>query len=172
MYRVLVVCTGNICRTPMAKSLLQAKVREENLEHVIAIDSAGLWAYPGDAVAENTLLVCAEHGLDVSTHQAKPIEPALVNQSDLILCMEEKHKHDLGAIFPHLKDRIFTLKEFAFPSHRQRLSIADPIGQGIQAYRRTFRLIEREIARIWPEIKKRALQKFHQQHKRTSRQSS
>jgi len=153
----------------MAKSLLQALVRKEQLQNVISVDSAGLWALPGNTVAENTVLVCAEHGLDVSSHQAKPIEPTIINQSDLILCMEEKHKHDLRAIFPHLTERIFTLREFAAPHPRKRLSIADPIGQGIQAYRKTFRAIEKEIARIWPEIKRRAFQKFHHQHNQQKR---
>jgi len=123
------------------------------------VESAGTWAIDGNPVSENTRLVCQEHGLDVSHHRARHIDHFMVKEADLILCMAEQHKLDLLTIYPHFRNKIFTLKEFMATENHRSLSVDDPYGRNIMAYRKTFQEIEREIQRIWPELKARALQK-------------
>ncbi len=159
MFRIVYVCTGNICRTPMAVALTYKKVQEEHLEDVIEVDSVGVWAAEGTPASENTRKVCKEQGLDCSRHRAKGVDLYTIKTADLVLCMAEKHKRDLLAIFPHFKEKIFTLREFGNPNPPATTSIDDPYGLKLEAYRKTFQEIEHEIERFWSLIKKMALEK-------------
>lgn len=159
MYKVLFVCTANICRTPMAEYYLNHLVKEEGLEELISVESAGTWAVEGMPAAESSQLVCAEEGLDLSNHRSQPIDLYLMKQADLVLCMSIDHKYDLSQIFPHLKDKIFTLKEYSNKTTQQSISIADPYGRSIENYQETYKLITGEIDRVFAVIKKNAREK-------------
>lgn len=155
LYNVLFICTANICRTPMAEYYLKHLVTQDSLEARIAVSSAGTWAIDGHPAAPNSLEVCREHGLNASSHRSRMVHASIMNNADLVLCMSTQHKADLAGVFPHLAGRIFTLREYQAP-HPQSLSIADPYGMAIEAYRETFRIISREVARVYPFIKKAA----------------
>jgi len=159
MYKVLFVCTANICRTPMAEYYLNHLVNEEGLEELISVESAGTWAVEGMPAAESSQLVCAEEGLDLSNHRSQPIDLYLMKQADLVLCMSIDHKYDLSQIFPHLKDKIFTLKEYSNKTTQPSISIADPYGRSIENYQETYKLITGEIDRVFAIIKKNAREK-------------
>ena len=159
MYKILFVCTANICRTPMAEYYLNSLVAKEDLEEMILVESAGTWAIDGAPAAEYSQKVCAEIGLDLSSHRSRPIDLYLVKQADLVLCMSVEHKNDLIQVFPHLQDKIFTLKEYNNKSPQNSISIADPYGRSLERYRETCEIISREIRRIFPEIKKNTREK-------------
>ncbi|RMG62031.1 MAG: low molecular weight protein arginine phosphatase [Calditrichaeota bacterium] len=156
MYRILFICTGNICRTPMAESLLRAKVLQEGLEALISVDSAGTWANEGLPPTELSVTVIQEAGLEPPVHRSKHVDSHLMQRADLVLCMGEHHKRDLQAIFPQHQDKIFTLREFNRHHPTSRASIEDPFGRNIDQYRKVFQIIRDEVERIWPEIKRRA----------------
>lgn len=158
LYNVLFICTANICRTPMAEYYLKHLVMQENLEDRIAVSSAGTWAIDGHHAAPNSLAVCREHGLNASPHRSRAVNASIMNNADLVLCMSTQHRADLTGVFPHLAGKIFTLKEYLAPQPLQSPSIADPYGMAIEAYRETFRIISREVARVFPLIKKAARQ--------------
>lgn len=158
IYTVVFVCTANICRTPMAEYYFNKLIAEDGLDHRIYAESAGTWAVEGMPAAENTRLVCAENGLDVSAHRSRPISPTMVKEADLILCMTEEHKNDLCHIFPQYSAKIFTLREYA--NHREGGSILDPYGREIVHYRQTFQQIAAEIDRIVPAVRGAAMAKF------------
>ncbi len=82
--------------------------------------------------------------------------PELVKRADLILCMGKYHKMDLVNIFPHFKDKIYVLKQFASANSGQYPTIDDPYGGPKKAYVKTFLEIKDEVYRIWPEIKRLA----------------
>ena len=121
MKSVLFVCSANICRSPMAVGLLQAKVSDVDWR----IESAGVWAQPGYKAARNTLKVLKQRGIDLSVHRSQPITKELVQEFDLILTMESGHKEALRAAFPQDASRIYMLSEMA----GSRLDIIDPIGR-------------------------------------------
>ena len=151
-YRILVVCTANICRTPMATCILEDLAEREGLGDIIAIESAGTMAAAGMPVARFTEQVCAENGYNVSDHLSQPIALRQMNESDLILCMSHTQKKDLSEIFPHHAGKIFTLREYMQAENTATITIQDPFGKRIEFYQATFEEIKAEIKRIWPTI--------------------
>ncbi|MBI4361740.1 MAG: low molecular weight protein arginine phosphatase [Euryarchaeota archaeon] len=110
MPRVLVVCTGNICRSPVAAALLARRASEWGLR--VAVKSAG--TAPQDRVPEATRRLARElYGLDLSGHRARGVTREMVEGSHLVLCAEEGHMEALQGLAPGACRRIFTLWGFA-----------------------------------------------------------
>ncbi|KQL21510.1 low molecular weight protein arginine phosphatase [Cytobacillus solani] len=131
MTRVLFVCTGNTCRSPMAEAILKSK----NLPG-IEVKSAGVYAMDGSAASENTRKVLAEHGIVFDSHQASMLNDELVSWTSYIITMTASHKAAVISMFPDAAGKIFTLKEFAIGNSKS--DIADPFGGPIEQYRHTY----------------------------------
>ena len=95
MKKVIFVCTGNTCRSPMAQELFNKYCAENGID--ASADSAGIAACEGMPASENTVAVMSELGIDMSAHSAKPISRALLDSADLIVCMSEGHAEMLKA---------------------------------------------------------------------------
>ncbi len=159
MYNILFICTGNICRTPMAHFELKRLIERDSLDDLIHIESAGTWATEGAPATEFSQLVCAENGLDASLHRAQGVDHYLMKNANLVLCMTTQHKDDLRQIFPQYKDKVFTLREFGRTNPASNLSINDPYGRSIERFRETFKEITHEVHRIYPILKTIVLQR-------------
>ncbi len=89
MKKVLFVCTGNTCRSPMAMALFNDYAKKNNIDAVA--DSAGVAAATGVPVSQNSISVLNEIGVDLSGYKSKPISKGLFDSADLIVCMSEAH---------------------------------------------------------------------------------
>ena len=133
---VLFVCTGNICRSPMAEGLLR-KILQEKPVQGIEVSSAGFIALPGNPASFHAVRVAQENGFDLEDHQARLLTPRLVQEADLILVMEPYHRLQLLRSHPEASHKVLLLRQFARYGSRDR-AIQDPYGLNIEAYRFCF----------------------------------
>ena len=149
--RILFVCTGNTCRSPMAAGIARTVAAERGLSDV-EIESAGAGANPLPAgmpmpvigASDGALLVALEHGVDLGAHRAKPLTRELVASADLVLAMSDRHLGralELGGA-----GKSFLLTDFASHGERTR-GVADPFGGDLSAYRETYDELDAEVRR-------------------------
>lgn len=131
--RVVLVCTGNTCRSALAEALLRRALEERGVTD-IAVSSAGTGAWEGAPASEGAYLVGLESGLDLSGHRARLLTSEVVSQADLILTMARHHRarvHELGA-----EGRVHLVGDYAGRSDGTP-EVADPFGSDLEVYRQT-----------------------------------
>lgn len=110
-FSILMICTGNICRSPLAEQLLQNQLRDIP---EINISSAGTRAMVGEQMFDATQEIARSYGLDsTESHRARQMSEALLESSDLILTMTRDHRRAVVEMSPRVTRRVFTVREFA-----------------------------------------------------------
>jgi len=133
MKKILLVCTGNICRSPLGGALMQRALAERGVDGIV-VSSAGTGAWDGAPVSEGAYLVGLEQGLDLSGHRARLLTRDVVEQASLILTMARHHRarvDELGG-----EGRVFVLGEYA-RREGDAAEVSDPFGGDLNVYRDT-----------------------------------
>ncbi|MBD3391952.1 MAG: low molecular weight protein arginine phosphatase [Chitinivibrionales bacterium] len=150
MISVVFVCTGNLCRSPMAEGILRDRWLKRGRGD-LTVSSMGIHGLDSQPASQHAREVCAEHGIDISPHRSRQLVYEELEGAHLVLAMEPVQKEFVGLFFPRFKDKVFLLG--AWPGKETRKStISDPMGQSIRMYRRTFETIAEHIDRIIPSI--------------------
>ena len=147
MANVLIICTANVCRSPVAEALLQDRLYKRGLEDW-QVDSAGTWATKGQPASHYSIEVLAEQGLDIAKHSSRAVDDQMIGESDLVVCMELGHVEALKAEFPQYASRIYALSEMT----GELYSIHDPIGGPRPDYEKRCRPPKHDPIRCPPNI--------------------
>jgi protein-tyrosine phosphatase len=177
MPSILVVCTGNVCRSPLAEGFLRAALSERAGSDAPRVTSAGTTGWEGSAADPGSVEAAAERGVDISGHRARDLSIAELEAADLILGVSDEHARAVAAAVPEAAARTFTLKELVrlldalpeprpgdgvvarvseaealrrsgFEGDRLDRDVADPLGMPLDAFRAVARELETWCARL------------------------
>ncbi|UQO37168.1 low molecular weight protein-tyrosine-phosphatase [Burkholderia cepacia] len=134
MKRILVVCTGNVCRSPAARALLSRALPGRTVE---SAGVAAIGGTPADPVMSALLI---ERGFDLSTHRARRVDDRICRWAGLILVMEAAHRRLIERTYPMTRGRVYRLTE------RYRTDVPDPYRRSRHVYDYATKLIEHGVA--------------------------
>ena len=141
MKKILFVCTGNTCRSPMAELICKKLLRERGVR-TVRVSSAGLAAEPGGRISENAAKALAELGIRSARFRSRPLTEKLLAESNLVVTMTSAHKRAL-AEFP----RVFAVGEFSGEG-----DVPDPYGGDLACYRATRDALLRACGKLLETI--------------------
>ncbi|GEJ99564.1 low molecular weight protein-tyrosine-phosphatase [Streptomyces sp. 1-11] len=142
-YRVCFVCTGNICRSPMAESVFRARVEDAGLEDRVEIDSAGTGGWhEGEAADPRTVSVLDEHGYRTG-HVARQFQPSWFARLDLVVALDTGHLKALRRLAPTEEDahKVRLLRSYAQPTPDD-LDVPDPYYGGPEGFQECLEMVE------------------------------
>ncbi|MDH6625082.1 protein-tyrosine phosphatase [Streptomyces sp. LBL] len=142
-YRVCFVCTGNICRSPMAESVFRARVQEAGLENQVEVDSAGTGGWhEGDGADPRTVTVLVNNGYD-SAHTARRFQPSWFSRLDLVIALDTGHLKALRRLAPTAQDaeKVRLLRSYD-SSAGDDLDVPDPYYGGMDGFEECLEMVE------------------------------
>ncbi|HEX9074262.1 MAG TPA: low molecular weight protein arginine phosphatase [Anaerolineae bacterium] len=148
-YTVLFVCTGNVCRSPMAAALFNRRARRAGEHDQFTARSMGTWSVDGQPASGFAINMMAERGLDLRTHRARTLTRQDLATADLVIVMTRGHRDALGAEFPEFRNKLHLMSELSGRIY----DIADPYGGPLSEYRECARQLEDLIENGYDQIK-------------------
>lgn len=148
VYRVVFVCTGNTCRSPLAQAALRGALGGE--ADRVDVTSGGTAAWEGQPASEPSMTVAARDGFDLRSHRSRRVTPESLRAADLVVVMERSH---LAAVLTLGADpgRTHVISEWPEPGAPE-LTVYDPYGDSLEAYEETWHRIRTHVARIAPYV--------------------
>lgn len=137
---IVLVCTGNTCRSPMAETLLREQLRQKlGSEDAVRVLSAGVAAGQGSGAMPQAIEAMGKRGLDLTGHSSRVLDDEVMNVADLVLTMTRGHRAAILAAWPDMQDRVHTLR-------LDGGDIADPVGMPVEVYEACAEQVDRELA--------------------------
>lgn len=138
--RILLVCTGNSCRSPMGAGWMTAELRRKGLVEEIEVSSCGVSARIGMPATPEAIFVMKNREIDISAHRSRPCSRQDILDADLILAMSPEHTLFITGMVPSAKGKI------------KVLDVADPIGMGMMVYEDVIKTMEKKLKEEWKDI--------------------
>jgi len=148
--QILFICTGNICRSPMAEHIFRQRVGKES---GWTSGSAGLIAVDGIPASANAVQALAEWKIDLTGHRSRPVTAGLLASADLIVVMTDQHLQTVLQENPDLRGRVRLLTTFG--TGKEARNIPDPIGQSLHVYRTVRDQIDSAVADLILDLMER-----------------
>jgi protein-tyrosine phosphatase len=153
-YRVCFVCTGNICRSPMAESVFRALITEAGLDGLVEVDSAGTGGWhEGDGADPRTVSVLEEHGYD-GAHTARRFQPSWFSRLDLVIALDAGHLKALRRLAPTPEDagKVRLLRSYD-PGAGDDLDVPDPYYGGLDGFEECLEMVEAASEGLLAEVR-------------------
>ena len=142
MKRILFICTGNTCRSPMAQGLMNQYAHRKGLD--IQATSAGIAVSENTLISSNALLALEEEKIDMSYHHARQLTANDISNANAIFCMTDSHVTTVAAIYPQAMDKVYMIGR----------GITDPFGGDLDMYRICRDQIKAELPHIVKVLEK------------------
>lgn len=142
MKRIIFVCSGNICRSPMAAGLARHKLVERNIEGVVI--SGGTLNLKGHHAAQAAIIAMEEVGIDISEHYSQGISAPMLNVADTIIVMAPEHEDVLRRAVPKIGPKIVRIWQWA---DEELEEIEDPVGKSLDHFRQCRDLLNQCLER-------------------------
>jgi protein-tyrosine-phosphatase len=155
MYRILFVCTGNTCRSPMAEAMLRRKVAQESLSERIHVTSAGLSAWEGERASAEAIQVMRQKGLTLDLHRARLLQGEMLSSADLVLTMAESHRTQILRRWETVAGKVWVWGDYV----NLKGDVADPFGGTILDYERCAEMLQRLMEYSWGKFTQAAGEK-------------
>ena len=139
LYHILIVCTGNICRSPMAEGLIKDMLSKA-MQARISVSSAGTHAIHGNQASDFAVEVMQDYGVDIAGHRARVLSKPMLKQADLVLVMEKNHLNYIRFMSFFSMKKVCRISEF--DKNAEPYDLPDPIGGDIEQYRATALLLK------------------------------
>lgn len=150
---IMFICTGNTCRSVMAEGLMKKMLRDRGMNE-IQVCSAGLRASTGEFSTDEAIKVMKEiYDVNILNHKSINVKNSNILEMDLILCATHAQLTTLEYIYPEVKHKIFTIKEYAYGTEITDRDIADPWGYPIPVYEKCAKEIYDALEIIIEKIK-------------------
>ncbi len=153
MKHVLFVCTGNICRSPMALGLFRRLLGNRK---DITVDAAGVHAVRGQSPSAHAIEVCRKRGVSISDFRSQPLTATLVERATHIFAMTGSHLDTMQMLFPQGSEKMFLLREFEEPGATVWRDLLDPIGMGYHVYHDCADAIEKALPSVLAYVEQTA----------------
>ncbi len=149
---VLYVCTGNICRSPLAEALLQDFAARHGASGQLQVSSAGTHALPGNPATAEAKEAGRRWGLDLSRHRAREVTPQIAARPDIILAAAQHHQDWLRRRFPQHENKVYLAMLFPQRLAGQRpaeTDIPDPVGESVDFYLEVLNMLKPTLPRVF-----------------------
>jgi tRNA threonylcarbamoyl adenosine modification protein (Sua5/YciO/YrdC/YwlC family) len=145
--KILIVCTGNICRSPMAEAMLRQKLRLAGGENFV-VRSAGTSATVDHPPQLRALQAMENRGIDIRSHRSRPIKHELMDWADLVFVMTTDHLAEMHELYEESTQKVFLLSAYPEMDLEGIYGVEDPYGSDLAVYERVADAIELELNRI------------------------
>jgi protein-tyrosine-phosphatase len=163
-FTILFVCTGNMCRSPIAEGIMKKKIENEikgEEKDYITVHSCGTYAYEGNKPSESAIKISKQNNIDIGHIRSKAVNKLIIEESDIIFTLSVEHLNFIHENFLSAKNKTFLLKMFGENRLAQMAdSIPDPMGFTIEYYVKTYNEIKNAIDKIFPAIKEMITKKM------------